>query len=287
MGLAPYLVVLGIAQDGGHPHAGCTRACCAAAWADPALRHRVSSLGLIDPATRSWWLLDATPDLPDQLHALQELLPAGRLAGVLPTHAHIGHYSGLMYLGRESIGATAVPVYAMPRMLDYLAHSGPWEMLTRLGNIALTPLQDQQAVRLSPTLTVTPLRVPHRDEYSETVGFIIEGPAHKALYLPDIDKWERWATPVESVLAGVNRAWIDATFYADGEIPGRSLQEIPHPFVSETMERLSTLSATERGKVHFIHLNHTNPAIVAGSEAQRAIQAAGMAVAVEGERFEL
>jgi pyrroloquinoline quinone biosynthesis protein B len=129
--------------------------------------------------------------------------------------------------------------------------------------------------------------VPHRDEYSETVGFIIEGPAHKALYLPDIDKWERWGTPVESVLAGVNRAWIDATFYADGEIPGRSLQEIPHPFVSETMQRFASLPEAERGKVHFIHLNHTNPAIVAGSEARRAIQAAGMAVAVEGERFEL
>jgi len=287
MSIAPFLVVLGLAQDGGHPHPGCARACCAEAWTHPELRHRVSSLGLVDPDGGRFWLLDATPDLPDQLHELSTLLPGGKLAGVLLTHAHIGHYTGLMYLGREAMGTHGIPVYAMPRMRSFLAENGPWGQLVSLGNVAVTALTDGVETELAPGLSVTPMAVPHRDEYSETVGLVVRGPSHKALYLPDIDKWERWSTPVESVLAGVDRAWLDGTFYAEGEIPGRAMAEVPHPFISESMARFSALSADQRAKVHFIHLNHTNPALSPDSEASRAIVAAGMSVAREGETFGL
>jgi pyrroloquinoline quinone biosynthesis protein B len=137
---------------------------------------------------------------------------------------------------------------------------------------------------------VTPLLVPHRDEYSETVAFRVEGPRRSLLWLPDIDKWERWdaqGTRLEAVLAGVDVAYLDGTFFADGEVPGRAMSEIPHPFVRETLTRLAPLPAGERAKVRFVHLNRTNP-LVRGDEAARAaVSAAGMAVAVEGEREEL
>lgn len=284
---APTLVVLGVAQDGGHPQAGCRASCCAAAWEDRGLGHLVASLGLLDPEAGQAWLLDASPDLPEQLHRLLGALPGGRLGGVLLTHAHMGHYTGLLHLGREVMGARQVPVWAMPRMRRFLQDNGPWELMVRLENVDLRPLEDQVAVTLSPRLTVTPTAVPHRDEYSETVGFIVRGPSRSALYLPDIDKWERWSTPVEAVLEGVDLAFVDGTFYGPDELPGRAMSEVPHPFIVESLARLAALPAREREKVRFIHLNHSNPAIRAGSDARREIEAAGLRVADEGERFSL
>src|SRR5690242_10590642 len=111
----PYVLVLGIAQDGGIPQAGCTQSCCAGG------RHEnVSSLALVEPAAHRWWLFDATPDFREQLARVRAEAPGCTLAGVFLTHAHIGHYTGLLQLGREAMGAHDVPVYAMPRMQEFL-----------------------------------------------------------------------------------------------------------------------------------------------------------------------
>ncbi len=289
----PFAVVLGIAQDGGYPQAGSGES---AAWDDPAQRRLVACLGLVDPQSGERFLVDATPDFPLQLHRLDELAPPPAaaqppgLAGILLTHAHVGHYAGLLHLGREVMGAQGVPVYAMPRMEAFLRGNGPWELLVRLGNIALRPLAAGVPVRLGARLTATPLLVPHRDEYSETVAYRIAGPRRTLLWLPDIDKWERWdaqGTHLETVLAGVDVAYVDGTFFADGELPGRPMAEVPHPFVRETLARLAALPAAERAKVRFVHLNRTNPLVRDDAAARREVAAAGMAVAREGEREEL
>jgi pyrroloquinoline quinone biosynthesis protein B len=282
--------VLGIAQDGGYPQAGCRRECCARAWRDASLHSGVSCLGIVDPATGQRWLLDATPDFPQQLRALDELAPATSvpgLAGIFLTHAHIGHYTGLMHLGREAIGARNVPVYAMPRMREFLVSNGPWDQLVRLENIELRALSADEPVALNERLTATPVLVPHRDEYSETVGFRIEGPNHSVLYIPDIDKWERWNRPIEKLIAEVDVAYLDGTFFAEGEIPGRSMAEVPHPFIEESMQHFAGLPTAERAKIRFIHLNHTNPALRADSPARREIERAGFRVAEIGERVGL
>ncbi len=285
----PYLVVLGVAQDGGYPQAGCRRACCKRAWSDPRRRRAIASLGIVDPASGERWIVDATPDFRDQLRRLDEIAPAPEtagpgLAGILLTHGHVGHYAGLIHLGREAMGTRAVPLHVMPRMKKYLSSSGPWDQLVRLGNVMLRPMWDGTAIRLNARLGVTPFLVPHRDEYTETVGFKITGPRNSFLYLPDIDKWEKWRTPIEEMLAGVDAAYLDGTFYAAGEIPGRDMSEIPHPFIVETMKRLAALPASERVKVRFIHLNHTNPALDPTGPAARAIRRAGFNLAVQGER---
>ena len=267
--------MLGVAQDGGLPHIGCRRPECVKARANPALKRHVASLAIVDPESGQHWVLDATPDFPAQMAKLP-----GTLAGVFLTHAHIGHYTGLMFLGREAQGAKGVPVYAMPRMREFLTKNGPWSQLVSLQNIELRAIED--GVRLNERISVTALRVPHRDEFSETVGFIIAGPKRKVLFLPDIDKWEKWDVAVEDVIKGVDRAYVDGTFYADGEVPGRSMSEIPHPFIVESMKRLKPLAS----RVRFIHLNHTNPALHNGPE-RRAIEKQGFAVAGEGETFAL
>jgi pyrroloquinoline quinone biosynthesis protein B len=193
---APYALVLGIAQDGGYPQAGCNRPDCIAAWRNPKLRQRVASLAIIDPESHQRWIVDATPDFPSQLRTLDATAPransAPLLDGILLTHAHIGHYLGLAQLGREVLGAYSIRVYAMPRMRAFLSANGPWDQLVRLHNIELAPFEDGVAVALNPRITITPIRVPHRDEYSETVAFIVRGPSRSILWLPDIDKWEKW-----------------------------------------------------------------------------------------------
>lgn len=282
----PYVVVLGVAQDGGHPQAGCTRPCCAAAWADPTRRHRVAGLAIVDPETHQRWLVDCTPDLPEQLYRLDQQSPPG-LSGVLLTHAHIGHYTGLMHLGREVMGVKQVPVYAMPRMAGFLENNGPWELVFKLGHTAMVRLVDGEAVQLGERVRIRPVTVPHRDEYSETVGYYIEGPSRTLFYLPDIDKWSRWSTPIEEVLARVDVALLDATFYDGAELPGRDMAEIPHPFVVETLERLSPLSSALRSRARLIHLNHTNPLLDPASAASATVLQMGLGVAIEGERHEL
>ena len=251
--LAPYVLVLGIAQDGGYPQAGCARPDCVAAWKNPKLRKHVASLAIVDPISNQRWMIDATPDFAEQLSMLDDR----KLDGILLTHAHIGHYLGLAQLGREVMGTHDVKVYAMPRMRAFLDHNGPWDQLVRLHNIAIEPLEDGRELQLNERISVTPFIVPHRDEYSETVGFLVRGPARSILWLPDIDKWEKWPTPIESVVARVDIAFVDGTFHDAGELPGRDLSEIPHPLMIETMKRLGAAAA----KVRFIHLNQSNPAL--------------------------
>jgi pyrroloquinoline quinone biosynthesis protein B len=290
---AAELVVLGIAQDAGVPQAGCTRTCCAAALLDPRRSIDPSCLALVEGERR--WLFDATPQFGRQLARLDSLsgTPASRspqdpaLAGIFVTHAHIGHYSGLLQLGRETMGAREVPVHAMPRLRQFLRTNAPWSQLVELRNLRLVSLAADSTLQLSPELRVTPLAVPHRDEFSETVGFRIEGPRHAVLYLPDIDKWELWSRSLLDQLRAVDRAYVDGTFFDEGELPGRALSEIPHPLIVETLAHIESLAPAERAKLHFIHLNHTNAALHAGSAARAAIEAAGGRVATTGERFAL
>jgi hypothetical protein len=258
---APFALVLGIAQDGGYPQTGCNRPDCVDAWRNPKLRQRVASLAIVDPQTRQRWIIDATPDFGSQLRTLDEVAPrvdkSPLLDGILLTHAHIGHYLGLAQLGREVLGARSIHVYAMPRMRDFLEHNGPWDQLVKLHNIEISTIADGVEVALNGRIHVTPIRVPHRDEYSETVGFVIRGPSRSILWLPDIDKWERWSMPLESILARVDVAYIDGTFYDASELPGRDLREIPHPLITETLTKLA--ASTLRARVRFIHLNQSNP----------------------------
>ncbi|MGE0640894.1 MAG: MBL fold metallo-hydrolase [Thermoanaerobaculia bacterium] len=295
---APFVVVLGTAQDGGIPHLGGTAEPDLAARRDPAQRRLVASLLVVDPASGRRWLIDATPDLPEQIERADAIAPPssahgdrrGRpqlLDGIFLTHAHIGHYLGLAGLGREVYSADRIPVYGSERMAAFLSHNGPWDQLVRLEQIELRTLVPGRAVALGDGLTVTPFLVPHRDEYSDTFGFEVRGPRRSLLYIPDIDKWERWTTAIEEKIAAVDFALLDATFYGGDEVAGRSLAEVPHPFVVESLARFAKLPAAERRKIVFTHLNHSNRAALAGTPERQAIEAAGMRVAVEGERIDL
>ena len=104
-------ILLGLAQDGGVPQAGCYCPNCDRARRDPTQRQLVACLGLVDHTTGQSWLIDATPDFRVQLHTLHQFAPDCVLAGIILTHAHIGHYTGLIHLGPEVMNVSGMPVY--------------------------------------------------------------------------------------------------------------------------------------------------------------------------------
>ena len=186
------------------------------------------------------------------------------------THAHIGHYTGLMYLGRESANADSVPVYTMPRMKNFIENNGPWSQLVNLGNIVPKKLDTSGVIQLG-TVTIDCFLVPHRDEYSETVGFRIKGPNKSVLFIPDIDKWHKWDRSIIEFISSVDYAFLDATFYDGEEIRQRDISEIPHPFVIESMALFDGLPDEEKQKIQFIHLNHTNPLLNSDSKQHKRV----------------
>jgi len=263
----PFVVVLGTLQDGGSPHMGCEKECCK----NPDASRKVVSLGLIDPVSNKKFLLEASPDFVAQTRMLKAFLPSSANTlpdGIFLTHAHIGHYAGLMFLGREAMNSKAVPVYAMPKMKNFLENNGPWSQLVSLNNILINPLSEGKWENISPSLKVKPILVPHRDEFSETVGFIIEGPHKKLLFIPDIDKWEKWQTAIVSLVKEVDYALIDGTFFSAAEVGNRNIAEIPHPLVQESMKLFDSMPAKEKEKIMFIHFNHTNPLLNEQSKKQ-------------------
>lgn len=294
----PYVVVLGTAQDAGLPQIACRKECCERARRDPSQRRLAASVLLVDPRDGRRWLFDATPDLREQVERAKGYGHAGEFGpatagrpplfdGVFLTHAHMGHCAGLVHLGREAYGSEAMEVVATPRMCAFLESPGLFGQLVSGGFIEPRRLAPGETLQLASDLAVTAFSVPHRDECSDTVAFRIEGPTGAALYLPDIDKWERWDRPLAAVLETVDVAYLDGTFYGPGEIPGRDMAQVPHPFVVETMELLAAEPAVTRSKVRFLHLNHSNPAARPDSAEAQEVVARGYRLAQPGERVGL
>ncbi len=284
------LVVLGTIQDGGSPHIGCKKNCCKDLFANPDKNRMVVCLGIIDPDNKKNYLFEATPDLPMQIKKLKALCSFKEPEtpdAIFVTHAHIGHYAGLMYLGKEALNAKEIEVFAMPRMKSFIEQNGPWSQLVNSKNILLRALKSDSSVSLTSNLKVTPFKVPHRDEFSETVGYIIEGPNKKVLFIPDIDKWQKWDRDIGEALQKVDYAFIDATFYDGEEINNRDISEIPHPFIIESIQCFKGLPLTERKKIYFIHFNHTNPAINKDSKQAKEVIRCGFKLAEMDQVLEL
>ena len=277
---AQTLVVLGTTQDAGKPQIGCQKSCCK----NLKDRFLVSSLGVTDTKNKKNYLFDATPDITAQFDRLSKINGVTSIDGIFLTHAHSGHYTGLMYIGKEGLNASKIPVYTMPRFSNYLRSNGPWSQLVTLGNIDLKPLQSEAPIRLDSALIVIPIVVPHRDEFSETVGFKIIGAKKSALYIPDIDKWRLWEKKIVEEVKSVDFAFIDGTFYEDGEI-NRPIHDVPHPFISETISIFKNESLFVKQKIYFIHLNHTNPAHNKTSKQRIAVEKQGFHFATLGAQF--
>ena len=278
-----YIQVLGIVQDAGYPHIGCEKDCCKVVSPGD---YFVSCLGLVDKTNNKRYLFDATPDIHNQINLLEKFPDANLIDGIFLTHAHIGHYTGLMYLGREGLGGKNIMVYALKRMARFLTKNGPWDQLVKLNNISIQTISNKEFVKLSKNIFVMPIRVPHRDEYSETVGYKIIGKSKKILFIPDIDKWDEWKKSIIEEVKLVDYAFIDGTFYNGSEL-NRDMREIPHPSIEETLQLFSNQPLTERNKIYFIHINHTNPILTNKNGIRDMVESLGFNIAERGLKFKL
>lgn len=282
-------IVLGSAQDAGIPHVACYKTHCQAARNNPALGRRASCLAILDSQTNSSFMFDATPDFPEQLADIPQMFQKKRkpLDGIFLTHAHLGHYTGLMYLGRAAMNADAVPVYCSKLMSEFIKKNGPWSLLVELNNIELRIVEPGKEYKVSSNLAVTPFKVDHRAEFTDTLAFIARGPAKSILYLPDIDRWQGLNPTVSELVQQVDYALLDATFYSGEELPGRDMSKIPHPPVVDSMKLFEKLDLQQRKKIYFTHLNHSNLLLDADGNKLRDLRNRGFNITEELMDFAL
>ena len=282
-----YIYILGNTQDAGMPHIGCKHKFCLENFAKYE-EFYVTSIAVINSDLDKYILFEATPDITYQLNYLKDnifkdfLLPEA----IYITHAHIGHYTGLMYFGREALGSKDLLVKVLPKMSNFLKTNGPWSQLVNLNNIQIQNTEFDKSNSELRNINVTPIKVPHRDEYSETAGYIIKGKNKKALFIPDIDKWEKWYKNLIELVKDFDYLLLDATFYDSDEI-NRDISEIPHPLVSETMNLLNSLSKKNKSKIYFIHMNHTNPMLDTNSDLSKLVISKGFNIARLGQKLYL
>ena len=282
-----YIYILGNTQDAGLPHIGCQHKFCLDNFTKYEENY-VTSIAVVNQEKKKYILFEATPDITHQLNYLKDnvfqefLLPEA----LYITHAHIGHYAGLMYFGREALGSKNLLVKVLPQMSKFLRTNGPWSQLVTLKNIQIQNTKFDVSNSELSNIDVTPIQVPHRDEYSETAGYIIKGKNKNALFIPDIDKWEKWEKSLIDLVKDFDYLLLDATFYDSMEI-NRDISEIPHPLVSETINLLDSLSKENKSKVYFIHMNHTNSMLNPNSDLSKSIINKGFNIARLGQKLYL
>jgi pyrroloquinoline quinone biosynthesis protein B len=283
------LSVVGTAQDGGLPQANCFCENCKRAMEDPKYKRTAASLAIILPEENKWHLIEATPDLREQMARLQMRygLESKLMSSIFLTHAHIGHYPGLMFLGKESINSRQLPVMAGIKMKKLLEKDAPWSQLTALENIVVQEIKDRQPVNVSSEVTVTPVTVPHRNEFSETFAFWIKGPNKKVLFIPDIDRWEEWDIDIRAAVKEADICFLDGTFHSPQDLAniGRDYRQVPHPLMTETMELLQDLGG--EAEIYFTHLNHSNPVLYRDGALRKEIEAKGFYIADEEMEFRI
>lgn len=282
----PSVIILGIAQDAGYPHAGCKKDCCKEAWKDKTLQRSAACIGIADSQSESYWLIDATPDIKFQMNMVEEKFNGCKLKGIFLTHSHTGHYTGLIHFGKEMMSTRMLPVYVLAKMKNFLINNHPWKLLENSGNIELREIKFDDEIVLNETIAVQSFQVPHRDEFSETAGYQINLNSKKIIYIPDIDSWEIWDKDITEIVKNSDELYLDGTFFTKEEINDFKSKNIPHPLVSDSIRKFEELSFEEKSKIHFIHLNHTNPLIRADSEESKYIISKGFKIAFEGQIIE-
>jgi pyrroloquinoline quinone biosynthesis protein B len=179
------------------------------------------------------------------------------------------------------------PVYCTQAMAAFLQANAPWSFLVDQGRIVPTPLALDRWHRIDEYLEVQLWKVPHRDEFADTVAFVFRGPEASLLFLPDINAWSLWDRDVAEAVASVDVALLDGSFWSLDEIPGRSLEDAPHPIITNTMELLQGVVERSAARVVLTHLNNSNPALDEGGPEQSEVLRRGFEIAREGMRFEL
>ncbi len=272
------LIVLGTAQDGGIPQLG--------SGPGTGAPRLVSSIAVVmDDGTTL--LADVSPDVKAQLAKLNQVAAYQKRKArnavdhITLTHAHMGHYTGLVQFGPEAHNAAALPTWVTASMATYLRDNQPWAALIEGGHLDINSDTGLGGFPIAPGLMLRLVPVPHRAEFTDTVGISVN---NEALFIPDIDSWEAWPGAEEEV-ARHRICLLDASYSSLEEIPGRDLTDIPHPLVSDTLARFGHL--TNERRLILTHINHSNPIADPQSKAAAQVRESGFEVAEDFMSFPL
>ena len=279
------VTLLGIAQDGGRPQAGCNKSCCVSIqrdhWSYPV------SLGIVGDDGKGH-LIEASRHLTDQL----QIWGHNEISDVWLTHAHLGHVDGLGLFGKETMGKIGLNLHLSASMLN-LVHNNPfWKSLLDQKVFKPNQFSNGEIIDTESRFAIQAIQVPHRDELSDMHAFLVKGEKKNLLFLPDHDTWEETlkfheVDTIRAFLAkySVDIALIDGTFWSSNELSGRFQHEVPHPPVSLTVEMLGERREDDP-EILFIHLNHTNPLYLDGEERKFVIDL-GWQIGEQGMIFDI
>jgi pyrroloquinoline quinone biosynthesis protein B len=275
---------------------------CEAARAGGRARPRTQSSIAVRAGDGPWYLVNASPDLRQQL----ELLGPGRadgvrappIAGVLLTDAEIDHTAGLLLL-RES--AAPVRVYGDAGVGRALTDGFP--VLTMLARFCGAEWQALEAGREQPLddsgLTVEPFAaggdapryLGDPDSELEASGLVFRDGATGAVvtYVPGLARLD---DRVVARLAASDLALVDGTFWRDDELPRlgisqRRAHDMGHTPLSGPGGTLEVLAGLERPRKALVHINNTNPILLEDSAEREEVVRAGVEVAYDGLEVEL
>jgi pyrroloquinoline quinone biosynthesis protein B len=268
--------ILGSAQDGGVPQVGCLCERCQWARMDTAHARFPASLAIVGKSGRLL-LIDATPSLPQQLDLVRDLFPSDKRLlpdSVLLSHAHIGHYSGLMFFGKEVASTKAIPVYCTSAMKHFLESNKPFSYLIERNEIRIKELEKSKTILFDEDLNITPIEVPHRNEDADTLSFLIRS-GRTLFYAPDFD---HYTETIDRCVRSSDISVLDGCFWSWQEVSDRSYETILHPPIVETLERFKGL----KNRIVFTHMNHTNPILNRDGRLRSELEKNGFRLAREG-----
>jgi pyrroloquinoline quinone biosynthesis protein B len=289
--------VLGSAAGGGFPQWNCRCPTCRLAWAgDARVRPRTQASLAVSADDENWLLINASPDLPQQLRQTNALHPRNGIRGspikaVLLTGAEIDQVAGLLSLREREpflLCATAVTLATLAEnaMFGVLAP----DLVTRKALVPAAPLALPGGLQVR--LFTVPGKVPlylegeNPETASETaanVGVEICADNARLLYIPGA---AAVTAAMTARMEGADVVFFDGTLFRDDEMiasgtgskTGRRMGHIPIDGEDGSLAALEGIA----GRRVYVHINNTNPILIAGSPERMHVEHAGWEVAEDG-----
>jgi pyrroloquinoline quinone biosynthesis protein B len=289
------VTILGTAQDGGIPQAGCSCRRCLDAHIDLKLRKYPVSLGILG-VDGTKHIIEITKNLSEQLviwtpDKNELFIPET----VSITHLHLGHVEGIGQLGKPVMGLREVDVYLSPKNKDVFDNRSDIVLMEDEGNIRIHsknfyhPFEPKDGCGFS--LQFIP--IPHRSELGDNAAIIIKAEGKSILFMPDQDSWGETLDyhSKENIrdflkMFDIDEALIDGTFWSMDELPRRDISKIPHPTIQETIQLLGSKREGDP-EISFLHLNHSNPVNDLGSEQRKVVEENGWKISEIGDVLKL
>jgi pyrroloquinoline quinone biosynthesis protein B len=296
-------VVLGSAAGGGVPQWNCRCPVCELAWnRDPRVLWRTQSSIAVSADDHNWLLVNASPDLRDQIGCIPALAPKTGLRhspiqSVFLTNADVDHVAGLLTL-RERQDFT---LYATQSTLDVLEANSIFNVLAK-DCVSRQPIALEQSVSPLPDLTVRAFAVPGKvalylenkslaigEATETTIGLDIRAHGKRIIYIPGCAAID---DKVRVEAEGADLLLYDGTTFTDDEMIRLGLSEksahrmghTPITGASGSLTAFDNLNIMQRG---LIHINNSNPILVHESPERREVEAAGWIVTHDGMVFSL